>query len=195
MNRTKIKPIVDVPMILEMESVVGQEANSPYTGLEYRYSVVHDRQPAFIYLPPEGRDALVRAHPQVGDLVELVMQKRGKQQFFRAQVLGDAQEPPANQVAPRPQRVPSNGNGYTNGHRQLAAAPQAAPAPTPQMPAQQAERYPIEELLVRCFDVAARVIKAGVAAAEKVGAPNDASFEDVRATAISLFIDRRKGGN
>jgi hypothetical protein len=202
-QRSKLKPIIDVPMVLQMESVIGQEAHSQFTGTEYRYSVIHDQQPAFIYLPPEGRDAIVRARPQVGDLVELLVQRRGRQQFFRAQVLSDGYEPPQDQPdyderPPQPAQPTNFGSrlrGGMNGHRQLQPAPQAAPAPasrpTPVVPTS----HPVEELIVRCYQVAARAVKAGLDAATEAGAPTDATFEDVSKTAISLFIDRRRGGD
>jgi hypothetical protein len=205
--RPKIKPIVDVPIVLQMESVIGQESKSPYTGIEYRYSVVHEHQPSFIYLPPEGRDAIVRARPQVGDLVELLMQKRGREQYFRAQILSDGYEQPEydeRQPQPAgagPRLAPAmNGRSHRHAPTQPAPAPYGrerqvqAPAPAPAL-APVAQSYPIEELLVRCYQAAARAVKAGIVAAEEAGAPTDATFEDISKTAISLFIDRRKGGN
>jgi hypothetical protein len=133
-SREKIKPILDVPIVLEMETVVGQETSSQYNGVEYRYNVVYDSRPSIIYLPAEGRDAIVRARPAVGDYLELLKQKRGNQILFRAQVLSDAYEqdpepepePEPPPPAPRPRPNGYTNNGYTNGAPAAHGAPASA---------------------------------------------------------------------
>ena len=111
--RDKIKPLFDVPLVFELEQIDGQEMTSKFTGLEYRFSVIFNRQPAYIYLPPEGRDAILSIRPQAGELIELVKQKSGNQLHFRAQRLSDSyEEEPAPPPAPR------------NGTTTRTAAPQ-----------------------------------------------------------------------
>ncbi len=157
MQREKIKPIVDVPLLLQMETVSGQEASSVYNGVEYRYNVVHENRPSVIYLPAEGRDAIVRAQPVPGDYVELLKQKRGAHIVFQAQVLGDAYEQgyaedtpqrhahwenePQPTMPPRPTRLNGVANGVTRnggvsqgGVRLMAPAPARAALPPPPGP-------------------------------------------------------------
>ena len=161
-SREKIKPILDVPLILQMETVSGQESSSQFNGLEYRYNVVHEDRPSIIYLPAEGRDAIVRARPVPGDYVELLKQKRGKQFVFQAQVLSDAremdeeapeyEEPPPARPAPRPSHGAARqltydeaeALGLTNppARPRLVAPARAALPPAPQQRSQQPPSRP-----------------------------------------------------
>ncbi len=152
MQREKIKPIIDVPMCFLMETVWGEESTSKFSGVEYRYNVIHEERPAFIYLPAEGRDAISRAQPQPGDFIELVKQKRNGRVEFSAQRLGDALEPAAPEYAPesplppqyapartappppayQPNYQPNYQNGPPQAPRRLAAPPPSPPPPPPQ---------------------------------------------------------------
>lgn len=77
-RRTEVQPIVDVPILLELESPVGTESQSQHNGIdiEYRFEVVFEHQPALIYLNESGRDAIRRLQPKSGDLIELLKQKQ-----------------------------------------------------------------------------------------------------------------------
>jgi hypothetical protein len=190
-----VKPVVDVPIILQLQTVIGQEVHSKYAGVEYRYSVIHDYQPCVIYLPPEGRDAIVRAGPQPGDLVEFVMQRQGRQSWFQVQVLDDSQEPlPSRRIATNGQRTI---NDYQQKPRQAQPGTRqvsGSPARGFTNGAEPYNVYQIEELFVRCYEAAARAVRAGIEEAQSVGGPTDATFGDVSRTAISLFIDCRRNG-
>jgi hypothetical protein len=126
--RPKIKPAPNVPLILQMETTFGVECHSDFTGTEFRYYATHENVPSTLYLPPEGRDAIVRADPQVGDFIELVKQKSNGGYVYRAcRLASDANE----DVGPPPP-PPRKANG--EGVRLLAGnrpAPARAPAPAP----------------------------------------------------------------
>ena len=149
-SREKIKPIVDVPLILQMETVSGQESSSQFNGLEYRYNVIHEKRPSIIYLPREGRDAIVQAQPVPGDYVELLKQKRGSQIVFQAQVLGDAREmDEAYPEEPPPPAAPSrlaaparNGLPVHSHGTARPIAPATARAALPPAPQQRAQQPP-----------------------------------------------------
>ena len=145
-SRDKIKPIVDVPLIFQLEAVYGQEVPSKFEqGIEYRFSVVHDSRPAYIYLPSSGRDAILQARPDPGDFIELLKLKKNNQVWFRAQVLSDAYEqaaaPPTRPLdeesplhyRPRYENEPFARQEEPPPPRRLlpTPAPSAAPPPHP----------------------------------------------------------------
>jgi hypothetical protein len=117
--RPKIKPAPNVPIIFQMETVFGVEVNSQFTGVEYRYFVVFESAPSTLYLPPEGRDAIVRARPEIGDYIELVKQKTSRGFQYVASRCSDASEPQPERPYDRPvqQQQPPQPNG---GMRMLA---------------------------------------------------------------------------
>jgi hypothetical protein len=117
--RPKIKPVPNVPLILQMETIQGVEMQSQVTGVEYRYYVVYESEPSTLYLPPEGRDALLRAQPDIGDFIELLKQKASGRFVYLAARISDATDP-----KPQPPQPRWNGGGV----RMLAGnRPQALP--------------------------------------------------------------------
>jgi hypothetical protein len=124
--RPRIKPAPNVPLVLQMETIQGVEVNSQFTGVEYRYYVVHENEPSTIYLPPEGRDAIIRAEPDLGDFIELLKQKTARGYIYHASRLSDAREEPG---PPPPPARPPNGGGV-----RMLAGNRAPVAPVPRHP-------------------------------------------------------------
>jgi len=209
-TREKIKLPVDVPVLVALETVNGQECKSSFNGVEYRYNAICDSRPGLMYLTAQGRDALASLRPSPGDLIEIVKQKRGKEYFFSVQIVSDAEEPPVDKLLvpsrrnepPPPPEPPAetrrvrmiapapavraayaqaNGGGYVNG----SAAPQTVP-----------QSHPTEELLARLFVAAGHALAKAHAQLKAEGFQLEAPiWEDVRAVGLSLFIQNsRKEG-
>jgi hypothetical protein len=228
-QRQKIQPVVDVPLLMEMETVFGTECSSKFNGTEYRYNVMFDRQPCFIYLPADGRDAITRAQPTVGETIELLKFKRGSQYYFRAQRVGDAydpqtqyhQHPPAPPPPPVQQQYENghsqqNGDrwGYENGGpRLLAPRPQQQqryrqpePPPPPPPPNERYEQRPpqptapdavrttVKDQLLNCLTTSFDAWEETRAYAKSKGVQLDYTSEDVRATALSVYIGAQRNG-
>jgi hypothetical protein len=229
-QRQKIQPVVDVPLVLEMETVFGQECSSRFNGVEWRYNVLHQQQPCYIYLPAEGRDAIQRAQPQVGDMIELVKQKRGNSVVFNAQraqplypdqrdqqrqaapVAQAAQYNPPPQyaqtdqrpggvrmLAPRPP-LPVTNPPHVWAHRH-AEPPPAFPEGQPQEQNQQRRPEPppppppaanVQEVLTQCLHTSFDAWEETRAYALAKGVALDFTSEDVRATALSIFISAQQ---
>ncbi len=220
--RDKIKPLFDVPLVFELEQTDGQEVPSKFTGLEYRFSVIFEARPAYIYLPVEGRNAILSIRPQAGELIELVKQKSGNQLYFRAQRLSDAydEEPPApaarngtpRHAAPQTlnrgayyRREEPGANPPPLPPRQaLPAAPAAAPPashaqstgqampPRPEAP----NVSPLTQRMAGCLRVAYDAWEEVRAYARSKGGELTYTSEDVRATGLSIYINAvsQKGG-
>lgn len=180
--REKIKIIADVPLVITLEDCNGRECQSAYTGLEYRYHVERQGRPATLYLPMDGVSALRRAAPQQGDEVELLKTSQGT---WTVRVLSDAQPLPPEMLLP--QRQPEEAS------HSLMHAP--AP-PTPARLAQpRVQVHPLEALMTRCLEVGYFANQAAYQNLRLQGVEIDPpTWEDVRATGISFFIDRRRNG-
>lgn len=206
-QRQKIKPAIDVPMVMQLETVQGRESKSQFTGVEYWFNVVFDSQPSIIYLPDEGREAIESLRPQVGDYVELLKQKRGKQELYSAQLVSDGAEEPAPPPPPQRQPVrmlapasrtaatngpPSNG-GYTNGapRPSMTATAQAQAMP----PDPDAQISPVAQQLAGCLRVSLDAWEqTRQYAHDKYGVALDYTSEDVRAVGLSFYIGRTRDG-
>lgn len=174
MTRQKLKLPIDVPMVLQLENLDGQPVQSQYSdGPEYRYDVKHRNEHCLIYLPAQGRDAIMRSRATVGDEIELLKQKRGNGYVYAANVLPDGTEPPPQSVVVR-----SNGK-----------PPATKPQPAQEIPTS----HPMEDLLVRCFVVAGRASWKAWEQLKAEGKQMDEPiWEDIRATGATLFIERNK---
>ena len=221
-NREKIKPRFDSPVVVRLEQIHGIESDSPYSGLEYRYNVVGDRGPALLYVPAEGRDAILSVRPKVGDVIELLKYKNGPEIAWAAQLLqGDGSEPepqpeaapPARNirlVAPAPRRpgygnghanryVNGHANGQANGHRNgagyFASLPPAQLQPEQPRPQMQIADNPRgNSHLAQCLCAA---VDAAIEASEYARAKNySVTFlgADIRAMASTLLINDATGG-
>ncbi|WP_180540756.1 hypothetical protein [Nevskia soli] len=195
MQRQKIAPIVDVPLLLEMETVFGQECNSKFNGVEYRFNVIHQGNPCFIYLPESGRDALASLRPDVGETVELLKQKKGTAFVYRAQRLSDAQEiharlpsPPPAAIAP----VEPRANG-ANGANVRTIAPRAPQPPATTGANALAPQLPTVAMrLASCLCASLDAWEETRAYAARKGATLDYTSEDVRATGLTVYISQEK---
>ncbi len=177
MNRQVIKPQFDQPVVVKLDfGAEGMQRDGKY-GVEYQYTL--NDNTAVMWLPSQGRDALVRTQAQQGDYVQLSKTKRGQQNYWTAQVVPDALE---DDDAPPPPR-------------RLAAPPQPV-APQQQPAAGAAESSPMEDLLVRCFLCAGKALERSHAAlAQRLPQLEAPIWEDIRATGLSLFIDRNRREN
>ena len=195
MNRTILKPQVDVPLSVQLDKgPEGKQVESQRGDTQYQYTVNNDA--GVMWLPPEARAAILRTGAQAGDWVQIVKSLRGRNAIWNVQVLADSAEPPpppepppSRMVAPRPPYT--NGNGsQLGGHHQAGAAayqPPPAPAPAPLATPQGS----MEDVMTRCLEISARAhwraYQAARAAGIDIEGPN---WEDVRAAAISIFIER-----
>lgn len=203
--RPKIKLIVDVPCVIQLETTQGRESKSDYTGIEYAYNVIHDSTPSILYLPAEGRHAIEGLRPEVGDFVELLKQKRGKEYFFHAQIVSDGAEPapppppqraPVRMLAPAQRTATTNAspsNGYSNGHGRTATA--AAPQFQAMPPHPEADISPVAQQLAGCLRVSLDAWEqTRLYAQERYGVALTYTSEDVRAVGLSFYIGRTRDG-
>jgi hypothetical protein len=212
MQRQKITPQINVPIYLQLETVYGQECRSTVNGVEYRYNVRHENQPGLIYLTANGRDALLRAQPRVGDVIELVRQKRGQATVYAVTLCdgqpwqadpdqNDAYEEPEYQEPPQPMRMlapqqrqpmriappPQQQQPAAGTGRAASTQPQfGAPPPRPD-----ANLPPIAQQLAGCMRVALDAWEETVAYAKSKGVELDYSSEDVRCTGLSVYINHQ----
>lgn len=195
MNRQILKPQVDVPMVVLLDKgPEGKETTSQRGDLQYQYTLNNDA--CVMWLPPEARSAIMRTGAQAGDEIQIVKSLRGKNAIWNVQVVPDSAPPPpaSRMVAPRP--AYSNGNGHSAPQQHWENEPQpTTPRPQP-APAQQpatTTTYPMEEVMARCLEISARAnwraFQAAKAAGIAIEGPN---WEDVRAAAISIFIERSR---
>lgn len=218
--RDKIKPAIDVPLILQMEQVYGQEVPSQFTGLEYRFTVVFEERPAFIYLPKEGRDAILQARPEVGDFIELLKRKRNNRVTFSAKVLSDAnEEPQPRRTQSRNGRYSEDVPSYQSNYEDDPFARRDEPPPPPrqmrqlpqpeqQQPRSQASAHgqaqpprpeatnisPIAQQLAGCLRVSIDAWEEAVAYARLKNVQLDYTSEDVRAVGLSFYINAVERG-
>lgn len=200
-SRETLRPQLNKPLIAVLDSTDAREVKSPRDGsVDYFYDVNGGN--ARLVLAPEARAQLQRTHAAPGDTVEIVKYK----DRWNVRVLSDAQEEPQpgpRIVAPSPAQrtngmrsIPSTGgpetNGYANGYANGAAARQfAPPEAVPAVP----QVHPMEELMARCFVVAAHALQRAYDEVTREGMTWDAPiWDDVRATGISLFIERSRNG-
>jgi hypothetical protein len=156
--REIVKPILDQPIIVRLDhGPLGTEKRTD-KGTDFQYVINHDE--GIMWLPPDGRDALLKCMARAGDTVEILKTKRGAKAFFAAQVLpddgiapppaptaapaksyrADAYPPPHNYPRPAPPPRPLPPSVYYQPEpepysgpatQQLVPAPQPAPAPAP----------------------------------------------------------------
>jgi hypothetical protein len=179
-QRQVIKPQIDVPLVVQLgRGPEGVEKAGKY-GVDYQYIV--NNGAGVMWLPKEGRDALIRSGARAGDEVEIVKSMRGKQAVFSAQVVSDAAEPPVAPAPARQIRVVAPQPSYTNGNGTTAAGRQQAP-----------ESHPMEDLLTRCFVVAAHALRRAHTQLAREGFELDPpNWEDIRPSGATLFIERNK---
>lgn len=196
MNRTMLRPQVDVPLVVLLDKgPEGKETRNNNGDTEYQYTVNDDS--GIIWLPPAARTQLIRTGAQAGDEIQIVKSLRGKNAIWNIQVLADSAEPPAQNTrmaaprpayaaAPQPARPsqPANGNGHMHASRPAAAAPEPAPA-APK----------IGEVMQRALEISARANWTAYQAAKAAGCEIDPpTWEDVRAAGISMFIEHSRNG-
>ena len=147
----------------------GVEREGSY-GVQYQYTLNDDS--AVMWVKPAIRDAIIASGAAAGDSVRI--QRHGK--GYVATVISDAHEPaPAPPPpAPAPAAPKPNGKPATNGNGSLG----------------------YEHRLFGCFQVSINVLRLATEYAKSVNWPLTFNEEDIRATAISLFInlERNIGG-
>jgi hypothetical protein len=198
MNRQILKAQVDVPLCVLLDK--GPEGKETTSRGETQYQYTLNNDSCVMWLPPEARTAIMRTGAQAGDEIQIVKSLRGRNAIWNVQVLADAREPEppppaptARMVAPRPQYTNGTANDFPRQDPRLAeqlraSQPQPAPAAQPTT-----TTYPMEDIMARCLEVSARAnwraYKAAQAAGIQIEGPN---WEDVRAAAISIFIERSR---
>ena len=183
MNRQIIKPQYDQPIVVKLDfGADGIQRDGKY-GVEYQYTL--NDNSAVMWLPQQGRDALLRTQAQAGDYVQLAKQRRGQGSYWTAQVMPDAAEdlpqPTVTRQPPQQQKAVL-GRAASN-----AIAPPAQAIP---------QSHPMEDLMVRCLVVGARANLRAYEELRRQGIETEAPiWEDFRATGTSLFIERNKQEN
>jgi len=177
-TREKIRLSSDSPTIVTLEEADGHETRSQITGAtEYRYSVLCQGTPGFLYLPAAARQELLRQAAQPGDQVRILKQVHGREATYSIQLL----------------REPSRLRGHypvgattQNGH--LRPVP-----PRPSLAAAETRPLRGSSHLAQCLCAA---IDAAIEAAEYARSKNfSVTFlgSDIRAIANSLYINDQNG--
>ena len=179
-RRQIIKPQMDVPIVVKLDSrPEGTERDGKF-GVDYQYIVNDDR--GVMWLPREARDQLVRCGAQQGDEVQIVKSMRGRVSLFSVQVVPDSDpldEPP---TPPRTNGHPAvPGQPRTNGHALAQQTRTVAPSPAA---GNMATGY-----LCSAIDAA---VEAAAYAKEKHGWPLQFDAEQVRRLAITLMIGAQR---
>ncbi len=183
MQRQIIKPQFDQPITVKLDfGAEGIQRDGKY-GTEYQYTLNDDS--GVMWLPKQGRDALLRTNAQAGDYVRILKTKKSGQNVFDAQVLSDAEE-----EEPAPVRQVDRAGNHS--HHALPKQVQSSKAQPGRASAQPVEVHPIGEMAKRAFELAATVVLHSEAHCKSIGLPVEANFEDVRALAISFMIERSR---
>jgi hypothetical protein len=174
-RREYIRPDFD-PIVVTLdkgpEVCIQREGNK---GVDYEYFV--NNNSGIMYLPKAGRDALMQTGAQAGDSVEICKARRGNATLYFVHLVKDTHEP-----APPPAR-------------QLAAvaveeAPKATYAPQPQ------QVKAVNELSAQLAWCMHSAIDAMAAARDYAATRSltldTPSWEDIRALAITAYIQRSK---
>lgn len=202
MTRDKIKLIANVPLVLEIEDLGTEKSSRFHDGVEYCYCCSVAGTPSIMYLPVDGHLAIKRSGAVVGDELEICKSMFQGRTTFRVRRFSDAQSAPAAPV-PAPQGV-----RMLAPRQQLAARyevrhsedvqPYSQPAPAPERVASAAPVatvHPMEEMMTRCLLVGYRVNQNAYLKLRAQGVEIDApTWEDVRSTGTSFFIQRMKEG-
>lgn len=197
-NREKIKPVTNVPLIFEYEAgKQGVETTSRFhDGVEYMYMVIHNGQHSILFLPVDGHTAVRRLNPREGDSISLLKRSENREIYWEATLANQQAPLPATRTTESRLRgnYPAQQTTYAQPVTQTATAralpPPAAPAHTPV-----ADGHPLEQLMTNCVICAGRALARGreVLLAEGVNVPEWLS-DDFRSAAISMWIERTKGG-
>lgn len=188
MQRNILKFQPDSPVLVTLDyGPEGKQHTNTRGEIDFQYTV-NGNQDIF-WLPPAGRDALLRSGAQKGDQVEITRVLRGHVESFSARLVGRSQ--PANGNAYRadngPQPVNGNGNGHYNGNGgngQPVQPPQKAPEPPPNNTADYISGY-----LCAAVDASIRMQKY---AQQHYSLALAVDAEFVRRLAISMIIDTRE---
>lgn len=182
MQREKIKPVTDVPITFQLQNL-GEECSSQFNGVEWRYNVVYDAKPCTIYLPREGRDAILRARPEAGDVVRLIKTKRGNTYAYIVNRVSEDAESEAPAPRALSTRATASEAPVSNSVTKSPQTPAPAPQPTP-------SKHLSESSFMAACLVAA--IDAKITAEAHARAKGLAGFaftsDDVRAMAVSIYI-------
>jgi hypothetical protein len=189
MQREIVKLKVNSPLIVQLDFGPEGIQRDGKHGVQYQYTLNDDT--CVMWVDGDVRAALMASGAEAGDAVEIVKTARE----VRVKVISsDSYEPGEPAPAPAPRALPAP--APTPTHR-APAGPRAVP-PARQITGSAANTaptvYPMQEILENCFRIAARAVAAGIEESKAVGGPVDVTFEDVTKTAISLLIDRAKGG-
>jgi hypothetical protein len=191
-KREKIRLYAGVPKILRVEDVRGTQAHSSLTGDETRFKVINEGVPSDLYLPRAYGNAIAASGAQPGDEIQVLKTgTNGEVPVYRVRLVSDAHLPvpvlherpqdaapqpvaqPIRMLAPRAQEAP-----------RLAAPPTAQTVPT---------SHPMVDLMTRCLIVGYQANQNAYEQLRARGIEIDPpTWEDVRATGTSLFIERNK---
>lgn len=162
MGREVIRPQFDEPCRVRLDKgPEGIQREGKY-GIDFEYVVNDDS--AIMWLPKEGRDALLASGIQPGDEVQLVKSKRGKTLLFSAERISDAKEP-----------------AKPNGHRY-------PPPPLPESKYAKPNGNELTPWLCVAIDAAC----AAQAYAVERGLKLEFGAEDIRTFALSLWREEAR---
>ncbi len=191
--REIIKLVEDRPIVVKLDfGPEGIERTGKF-GPQYQYTLNDDR--AVMWTTPDCREAIMSSGAQAGD--EIVIVKQGRMfdvKLYDGEELPEPPPPPRRAVAtPKNEPAPAPTSTRSRHFREEAATRRrpAASAATVQVdPASPEYVFP---LMSRCMRAACDILLDAAAYGESIGLQIDRpTLEDVRATAFTLFIDRRK---
>jgi hypothetical protein len=177
-KREVIRPDFD-PIVITLDKNPDQctQREGQY-GVDYQYIVNSDS--GIMWLPKAGRDALINSGARAGDQVELCKSQRGRVVNYVATLVSDARET-------RPSVTPSSSTAFGQRLQETVAA---APAQIPAPPAS-SEVFPIKEMWAACLRTAIDAMwEAREYAFKREFDLDGPSWEDVRALAITMYINR-----
>lgn len=185
MQREVIRPMVDQPVVVKLDKSDGVQREGKY-GIDFQYTVNDDS--GVMWLPRDGRDALLRAGAQAGDAVEILKEKRGRDFIFNVRLVGDAFESNL--------KMAINGNGHNAAPipRRAYYQPGVATAPPRSNGSQGTPAGAgAPSLLGRCLREAIDAIEDATAYGAHKGRKLEFNEEDIRTCGLSLYIAATRG--
>lgn len=195
MQREIVRITPNTPAIVKLDfGPEGIEREGKF-GVQYQYTLNDDC--GVMWLPAEGRNALIRSGAEAGDSVRILKTAKG----FDVRVISDAAELEAGEPEPEPEPEPERkpparihtpgklpAKLYDTNGRAVAAPAKA--------PARPAETWPLAEVSKSLFRVAVEVLADAKQYAAEIGLDIEPTANDVNKLGMSFLIQRsRNGGN
>lgn len=151
-------------------------------GVDWQYIVNHDC--GIMWLPEEGRDALLSSGAQAGDEVAIKRSRRGREWVWEIERVSDASEPPPPKSNGQQRTISAN-----NGH--LYPPP---PLPESKYAKPEAPGNPVAKQLASCLCAAIDSVAEAQTYATSKGLHVQFGAEDIRAIALTVYIGQQRNG-